>query len=331
MPEPIVSIVLPIYNAEKYIDKTIQAVEKQSVEGWELLIIDDGSTDSSMQLVTKYTIRNSRIRIFSQPNSGPSSARNLGIKNATGKYITFIDADDKVEPFYLKSLLKDAEKDPQIQLVCAGYYEQSIYNKEGLPLHDFEKFKPRQIISQNDFIDNLLNGVTGVLWAKLFVTEIIRKNNISLPLKLKLSEDLVFVAKYVNCISKISISYDYIYFYNRLDETGLSRSYDESYFDNFILFNELICKELGNSKIFTDKLNLRTTLNLIKTLKDQNTSPKNLKHYHHMIKSRFGLKSFSDIPSLSDKVFIALQNSGLYNLAFLQQKLYQLLKNLKHA
>ena len=331
MPEPIVSIVLPIYNAEKYIDKTIQAVEKQTVEGWELLIIDDGSTDSSMQLVTKYTIRNSRIRIFSQPNSGPSSARNLGIKNATGKYITFIDADDKVEPFYLKSLLKDAEKDPQIQLVCAGYYEQSIYNKEGLPLHDFEKFKPRQIISQNDFIDNLLNGVTGVLWAKLFVTEIIRKNNISLPLKLKLSEDLVFVAKYVNCISKISISYDYIYFYNRLDETGLSRSYDESYFDNFILFNELICKELGNSKIFTDKLNLRTTLNLIKTLKDQNTSPKNLKHYHHMIKSRFGLKSFSDIPSLSDKVFIALQNSGLYNLAFLQQKLYQLLKNLKHA
>jgi len=331
MPEPIVSIVLPIYNAEKYIDKTIQAVEKQSVEGWELLIIDDGSTDSSMQLVTKYTIRNSRIRIFSQPNSGPSSARNLGIKNATGKYITFIDADDRIEPFYLKSLLKDAEKDPQIQLVCAGYYEQSIYNKEGLPLHDFEKFKPRQIISQNDFIDNLLNGVTGVLWAKLFVTEIIRKNNISLPLKLKLSEDLVFVAKYVNCISKISISYDYIYFYNRLDETGLSRSYDESYFDNFILFNELICKELGNSKIFTDKLNLRTTLNLIKTLKDQNTSPKNLKHYHHMIKSRFGLKSFSDIPSLSDKVFIVLQNSGLYNLAFLQQKLYQLLKNLKHA
>ena len=331
MPEPIVSIVLPIYNAEKYIDKTIQAVEKQSVEGWELLIIDDGSTDSSMELVTKYTIRNSRIRIFSQPNSGPSSARNLGIKNATGKYITFIDADDRIEPFYLKSLLKDAEKDPQIQLVCAGYYEQSIYNKEGLPLHDFEKFKPRQIISQNDFIDNLLNGVTGVLWAKLFVTEIIRKNNISLPLKLKLSEDLVFVAKYVNCISKISISYDYIYFYNRLDETGLSRSYDESYFDNFILFNELICKELGNSKIFTDKLNLRTTLNLIKTLKDQNTSPKNLKHYHHTIKSRFGLKSFSDIPSLSDKVFIALQNSGLYNLAFLQQKLYQLLKNLKHA
>jgi len=331
MPEPIVSIVLPIYNAEKYIDKTIQAVEKQSVEGWELLIIDDGSTDSSMQLVTKYTIINSRIRIFSQPNSGPSSARNLGIKNATGKYITFIDADDRIEPFYLKSLLKDAEKDPQIQLVCAGYYEQSIYNKEGLPLHDFEKFKPRQIISQNDFIDNLLDGVTGVLWAKLFVTEIIRKNNISLPLKLKLSEDLVFVAKYVNCISKISISYDYIYFYNRLDETGLSRSYDESYFDNFILFNELICKELGNSKIFTDKLNLRTTLNLIKTLKDQNTSPKNLKHYHHMIKSRFGLKSFSDIPSLSDKVFIALQNSGLYNLAFLQQKLYQLLKILKHA
>jgi len=331
MPEPIVSIVLPIYNAEKYIDKTIQAVEKQTVEGWELLIIDDGSTDSSMQLLTKYTIRNSRIRIFSQPNSGPSSARNLGIKNATGKYITFIDADDRIEPFYLKSLLKDAEKDPQIQLVCAGYYEQSIYNKEGLPLHDFEKFKPRQIISQNDFIDNLLNGVTGVLWAKLFVTEIIRKNNISLPLKLKLSEDLVFVAKYVNCISKISISYDYIYFYNRLDETGLSRSYDESYFDNFILFNELICKELGNSKIFTDKLNLRTTLNLIKTLKDQNTSPKNLKHYHHMIKGRFGLKSFSDIPSLSDKVFIALQNSGLYNLAFLQQKLYQLLKNLKHA
>lgn len=331
MPNPIVSIVLPIYNAEKYIDKTIQSIKKQSVQEWELLLIDDGSSDGSLVMINKFAIRDYRIKIYSQPNSGPSSARNLGIKYATGKYTTFIDADDTVEPFYLKSLLEVIEIDSGVELVCAGYYEQSIYNKEGLPLHDFEKYRPREIINQEEFISNLLNGVTGVLWAKLFVTEIILKNNITLPLELKLSEDLVFVAKYVKCISKIALSYDYIYFYNRLDESGLSRRFDESYLDNFILFNKLISEELSNNKLIGQKLQLKTALNLVKTLKDQSTTPKNLKYYHQMIEKKIGLDSLSYLPSFSDRLYIFLQNKGLYNFAFLQEKIYHILKKLKHA
>lgn len=331
MLNPIVSIVLPVYNAEEYIARTIESIQKQSVEEWELLLINDGSIDKSLEIINRYASTDCRLKIYDQTNSGPSSARNVGIFNASSRYITFIDADDQAEPFYLKSLLDTAEKESDAELVCGGYYEQSIYNKAGLPLHDFEKYRPRQILSKDEFEENLFNGLTGVLWAKLFVTKIIHKHSIILPLKLKFSEDLVFVAEYVKYISKIAICYEHIYLYNRLGEDGLSRKFDESYLDNFILFNELIANSFKGNERVVEKLKLRTAQQLIKTLKDQNTSVKNLKYFHHLILQKMGSHSFSNISGFYDRIYISLQNSGMYILAFLQQKIYQILKKFKHA
>jgi len=331
MLEPIVSVIIPVYNAEKYIARAIESIQAQSVEGWELLLVNDGSTDKSLEIMNRYAALDSRLKIYNQPNAGPSLARNLGIANARSKYMTFIDADDLARPFYLKSLIDVAEKESGAEMVCAGYYEQSIYNRVGLPLHDFEKLRPINVMSNEAFVENLFNGLTGVLWAKLFFTEIIHKNMLFLPLELKLSEDLVFVAEYVKCISKIAICYDYIYLYNRLDEGGLSRRFDQSHLDSFLRFNDLISRAfIGNEKV-AQKLKLRTARHLLKTLKDQNTSIKNLKYFHQLILNKMGKQALSDISGFYDRIYIFLQNSGMYSLAYLQERVYQFLKDIKHA
>ncbi len=331
MHKPRVSIIVPVYNAENHIESTIKSIQSQSIEDWELLLIDDGSTDHSLDIIKKYADADPRLRIFQQSNAGPSSARNLGIENVTSRYITFLDADDQAEPHYLKSLLDTAEKHPNAELVCAGYYEKSMYNRAGLALHDFEKSKPRTVISSSEFLDNLFNGLTGVLWAKLFMTEVVRSHNLKLPLQLKMSEDLVFVADYAKCIKEVAICYENIYIYNRLDEKGLSRKFDESYLDNFLLFNDLISRKFEGDSAVYNKLQQRTSNHLIKTLKDQNTSVRNLKYYHRMILKKMGTHALSHPSGLYDRTYIMMQNYGCYSLAYLQERLYQILKNFKHA
>lgn len=101
---PIISIIVPVYNTEKYLDKCIQSVLAQTYTNWELLLIDDGSTDSSGAICDKYAAEDNRIRVFHKENGGVSSARNLGLDNAQGEWISFVDADDWIE----NSMLHDA-------------------------------------------------------------------------------------------------------------------------------------------------------------------------------------------------------------------------------
>ena len=91
---PIISIIVPVYNTEKYLDQCIQSVLAQTYTNWELLLIDDGSTDSSGAICDKYAAEDNRIRVFHKENGGVSSARNLGLDNAQGEWISFVDADD---------------------------------------------------------------------------------------------------------------------------------------------------------------------------------------------------------------------------------------------
>lgn len=101
-----ISIIIPVYNVEKYLSKCIDSVLAQDFEDWELLLINDGSTDNSGNICDEYAIKDSRIKVFHQENKGVSAARNLGIDNAQGEYIIFIDSDDYVTSTYLSDLSK---------------------------------------------------------------------------------------------------------------------------------------------------------------------------------------------------------------------------------
>ena len=95
---PIISIIIPIYNAEKYLSTCIESILSQGFEDFELLLINDGSKDNSLSICNDYAQRDSRIKVFDKPNGGVSSARNLGLDNATGEYVMFVDADDRLAP-----------------------------------------------------------------------------------------------------------------------------------------------------------------------------------------------------------------------------------------
>lgn len=93
---PIVSIIMPVYNSEKYLERAIKSVVDQTEENWELILVDDGSTDHTSEICDEAKDNDDRVRVIHQQNSGPSAARNNGLKCSTGKYIAFIDIDDVI-------------------------------------------------------------------------------------------------------------------------------------------------------------------------------------------------------------------------------------------
>jgi glycosyltransferase involved in cell wall biosynthesis len=112
-----ISIIVPVYNTEKYLDQCIQSILSQTYTDFELLLIDDGSTDSSGAICDRYAEQDSRVRVFHKPNGGVSSARNLGLDNAKGEWVTFCDSDDWVYDYWLQNF---ADSSDDVDIVCQG-------------------------------------------------------------------------------------------------------------------------------------------------------------------------------------------------------------------
>ena len=115
----LVSVIIPVYNAEKYLEKNIESAVSQSYGNLELLYVDDGSTDSSAQILQDWAKKDPRVRVIRQENQGVSAARNAGLQAATGDYITFLDADDYLEPDYVQLLREQMAED--VDIACCGY------------------------------------------------------------------------------------------------------------------------------------------------------------------------------------------------------------------
>ena len=102
---PTISVIVPVYNAEKYLHRCIDSVLAQTYTDFELLLIDDGSKDQSGEICDEYAQKDARVRVFHQENGGVSSARNLGLDNAKGEWVTFVDSDDWAKPYYIEHLV----------------------------------------------------------------------------------------------------------------------------------------------------------------------------------------------------------------------------------
>ena len=112
MPE--VSVIVPVYGVEKYIDKCIKSIIDQSFKAWELILIDDGSPDQSGAICDKYAEKDQRIKVIHSENNGVSHARNIGLDNAKGRYVVFVDSDDWVNPSYLQNLIERSSADDTV-------------------------------------------------------------------------------------------------------------------------------------------------------------------------------------------------------------------------
>lgn len=105
----IISVIIPVYNAERFVGKCIESVKAQSYTDWQLILVDDGSKDRSLEVCQHYADQDSRILVIHQENAGPGIARNMGIASAKGDYVVFIDSDDYIEPEYFRLLSQHDE------------------------------------------------------------------------------------------------------------------------------------------------------------------------------------------------------------------------------
>ena len=187
---PKISIIVPIYNAEQWLERCVDSIVAQTYTDWELLLIDDGSTDRSGDICDRYAASDPRIQAFHKPNGGVSSARNLGLDHAQGEWITFVDSDDYVFPCWLENFIYNSSGvDMVVQGFKTPYAYEPIYNKD---VHGVS-YKGS---GKEGLLELFKNKYLGYLWVKLFRTDIIRENHIRFDTKISLQEDEDFVLQY---------------------------------------------------------------------------------------------------------------------------------------
>lgn len=257
---PKVSIIVPIYNSEKYIEKCIKSIIKQSYQNIEVVLVDDGSTDNSYKVIESYLNSDKRIVYYKKINGGSSSARNLGIDNCNGSFITFLDADDTVNEKYIERLI-NLMVEENLDIVVCGYVDISKYGI--IKLNDF--YFGDSKLEKNQFVSNIFNGVGGTLWGKIFRKDIVDKNNIRLDTNVFMCEDMLFVLEYsMKCKSFGAIN-EYLYNYNRLNENSISSKVNFDYYSNLI-FVALKIKEILEDNNFDKEYIDKVISNRIKNL-----------------------------------------------------------------
>ena len=214
---PIVSIIVPVYNAEGFISRGIDSILAQSFKDFELILVDDGSKDGSGAICDEYAARDNRVRVIHQQNAGVSAARNAGLMTAQGEWVTFVDSDDLVTDCFLESLVNAVSLDDQIDLAYCGYgiVESAI---------SLKIYKSATYIGDNQIHDVL--SQTNLLyrcspWAKLFRRSIIVDHSLCFDTNLSISEDRLFMYHYLVHVRGIATTSTIGYLYGSFSPTSL--------------------------------------------------------------------------------------------------------------
>ena len=226
--QELVSIVVPIYNVEKYLDRCVKSIVSQTYKNLEIILVDDGSTDSSCDMCDDWATKDSRIKVVHKKNAGLGMARNTGIENATGDYICFFDSDDFVETDLVEKCLEEATLQ-NADVVLFG--RKDIYDDGRI---DERKNAGKKIIfNESEIKSNLLPGLFtydmgyGVsAWSKIFKLKTIKDFGLSFKSEREvISEDAYFALEFFSKISTaVVLPYNFYFYYKR--GNSLSRNYN---------------------------------------------------------------------------------------------------------
>lgn len=219
----LLSVVIPVYNAIKYLRETVSSVVLQECSDFEVILVNDGSTDGSAELCNILGQENSNIRVIHQTNGGVSSARNAGIKAAKGKYITFVDSDDKVGQHMFADMLKECETSKADKVFCA--LEEFLH--DGTHSTRIADLPARQILDRQFIVSKMLytgcarDSYMNTVCGSLFKTELINQHNLKFENR-SMGEDWLFNMQYCDiCQSAVYIDKPY-YFYVRNNNSATS-------------------------------------------------------------------------------------------------------------
>jgi len=219
-----VSVVMPVYNARDFLAPAIDSVLGQTLREIELICIDDGSTDGSLDILKEYQANDERVRIVTETNAGPAIARNNGIRRARGEYIAFLDADDFFEADLLEELYNIAEADA-LDIAIADYdvynSRKSRFEKPVYP-EKVDIFKSGKVTSKSDYPDQIFFATNGSAWNKLFRTSFIQEKQLTFLPDVKLHEDVYFMIGALALAGRIKMV-DKVMVHHRL-HSGQSRA-----------------------------------------------------------------------------------------------------------
>ena len=217
-----VSIVVPIYNVRDYLDRCIGSITAQTYSDIEIILVDDGSTDGSIDICREWEEKEPRITLIAQENRGVAAARNVGIVSSRGEWLCFVDGDDCLEPDSVERLLAEAEKGYDI--VICDYSTDGEKGKEPqeffcLPETGFNSVDERLELVRNCFLKTKIARrssatAAGVPWARIFRAGLIKSNGIIFPEQLRKMQDAIFCAKAVMKASSVGYIKDRLYIYN---------------------------------------------------------------------------------------------------------------------
>ncbi len=220
----LISVVVPVYNAEKFLKKSVESVLNQSYKNIELMLVNDGSIDDSEKICNDYALRDKRVKVVSQKNGGPAAARNAGVRRATGTFVFFLDADDFIDDRTFETLIVEYDKH-QPDLVMGNFRKLEnngeIINQKAVFTPDGEPFTGEiKLLSKTDiadyvrhFLKHPSNHLVSYCWARLYKLSIIKDNNISAHEDMRLFEDFVFNLEYLKHANKITFVNKPLYTY----------------------------------------------------------------------------------------------------------------------
>lgn len=301
---PKVSIIIPVYNAEQYIAKTVESILNQDFQDWELILVDDCSTDNTNAICRRLVEKNNRIRYIRQPeNRGPSVARNSGIDSASGKYLAFVDSDDIIEKHYLRTLITAADTN-EADVVWCNYYEdfatRSLTKLHHLPTH---------IISDKKAVGLFLSGGRaglGSMCNKLYRRDFVESHHCRLNPNRVHGEDWEFNLTVFRHGAKILPISDCLYHYIRQNASSVIASYRPFDYDTYVYSLKLldeVANEFGisynHSQMYSNHIYM--VIALLVCLMKSNYPEKR--------------KEFSRI--VNDEHFTTILSSGQYQLSSL--------------
>ena len=291
-----ISVIMPIYNTAEYLSKSIESVIRQSYSEWELILINDGSTDNSEQVCLEFKTSDDRIHYFKQKNKGVSAARNNGLKQAKGEYVYFMDSDDELLEGCFEEVSRAAADCPDLM-----YFDMEAIDSSGEVHNLFPNFKARdcKFIS----IDDRTNFITKHYFNqeliyfpcnKIYKREILVSNNIEFNCHMTVGEDLMFTTKYLLYANSVRGIEKKLYKYNIRVNSAMGQNGQKLHINSYVrgLYDIYLCRNNVNlsKSAFRDIF--------MQAIYDQYGKRMNNEHLHEYVRK------------VSDKLF--LWNNTIY-------------------
>ena len=305
----LVSIIVPIYNKEKFITKLLNSIIRQTYKNLEIILIDDGSTDRSLEICERFASKDTRIQIYSQNNSGVSTARNKGIEVAKGEYILFIDSDDDIANNFVESFINNLEEDCVVKCNYKG-------NKNVL-------------MDRREYLEKIISGeVLGVCWGYLLEKEKI--GQIRFDQQTSYMEDTIFMVEYINQISKVKLINQNVYYHTRNEESLTSDDTNiEKKINEYIYSLNKIKKIILKKKISIKSLEKYVQQRKIKIIESEFARIKNEETLKKIMDNKY-VREITKVNrvKLKYKLFIKLLKKGNIKNIFLYIKFRNKIKTI---